>query len=315
MAMPRHRIGASGPEVSAFALGSWHTYDRMDFHDAVALVRRAVDAGVDFFDVGVYSGFPLDGKIHYGFTDILFGRIVEKAGVERSQYKMSQKLWLEARPFGPQLDRALYRVNSDHSDFAVLGDIRTDDVDLEGIVEELAELVADGRLGAWGVNNWSAEHLRQAHEIAQAKGLPGPQMTQLKYSLCRRAMAEDDAFRALFQDEGISLQASDVFEGGILAGNLNPDRMIGRDPGDIREQIRAVAPRAAEIAADLGATPAQLAIAFTLTHPATVNVLFGCTRMGQLEDNLGALDVLERHGADAIRERVADLWLDSHVLG
>ncbi len=317
--VPRRKAGPAGPEVSVLSLGSWHTYDRMDFHDGAELLRRAVDAGINLFDVGVYGKFAPDPSrsTYHSFTDVIFGRLVQHAGIGRDELVLCEKLWLDVWPrqsFREQLDMALDRVGTEYADIAVLGDVRVDGLDLEAVVSELAELVRDGRLGCWGVNNWSARHIRRVHEFAEHEGMPGPQFAQLKYSVCRRRMAESDAFRDLFQEIGIGLQASDVFEGGILVGKLQPERAIGADPGGIREAIRAAAPRVAEVAAELGATPAQLAIAFCLTQSATVSVLFGATSVQQLEDDLGALDVLERHG-DVIRDRVADLWMDRDVVG
>lgn len=312
MTIARRRIGTTGPEVSVLSLGSWHTYDRMDFHDAVELVARAVHAGINFFDVGVYGGRDATGVVRYSYTDVLFGRMIEKAGVARADYVLSEKLWLEgwpARSLGEQLDRALDRVGTDYADFAVLGDIRTDDLDMHALVHELGELVAGGRLRAWGVNNWSVRDLRGAHDIAVAESLPGPQMAQLKYSLCRRSIPDGAPFRELFAETGISLQASDVFEGGLLAGRRGSDRMAGRDPGGLRAAIEAVVPRVEAVAAELDATPAQVSIAFCLTHPSITTVLFGASRIAQLEENIAALGLLERSG-DVIRDRVADLWLD-----
>lgn len=316
MTIPRKRIGTAGPEASVLSLGSWHTYDRMDFHDGADLLRRAVDAGINLFDVGVYSGFPVDGKIHHGFSDVIFGRMMEHARVPREAYLLSVKLWLEGWPrrsMTEQLDRALDRAGTGHADFAILGDIRAADLDLPALVRELAELVRDGRLGAWGVNNWSVRHLRAVHEFAVAESLPGPQTAQLKYSLCRRAVPDGEPYRRLFAETGITLEASDVLEGGILAGNAEPDRVIGKDPGGVREKIRGVAGRAAQLARELDATPAQLAIAFCLTHPAITTVLFGVTRTSQLEENIGALGLLARHG-NAVRDLAGSLWVDRGVV-
>ncbi|MFI9591696.1 hypothetical protein [Nonomuraea sp. NPDC052265] len=55
--VPQRQIGAHGPEASVLSLGSWHTYDRMDFGAAVELLRHAVEIGVNLFDVGVH-GLP-----------------------------------------------------------------------------------------------------------------------------------------------------------------------------------------------------------------------------------------------------------------
>jgi L-glyceraldehyde 3-phosphate reductase len=313
MRVPSGRLGPHGPEASLLALGSWHVYDRMRFEDAVRMLRAAVDAGITLFDVGMYGGTEGPGS----FTDVLFGRIVQAAGVKRDEYVLSEKLWLESYPresLAVQLDRALLRVGTDYADIGLVGDLVDPGLELDRLVRDLGELVRAGQLRSWGVNNWRAGELHEAYEIAVAAGLPTPQVAQLKYSVCRRSIPEGDPYRRLFDQSGIVLEASDVFEGGILAGKLKPGRPIGRDPGGIREAIVEAAQRLGHIARELDATPAQLCIAFCLTHPGAGTVLFGASSVDQLEENLGAVAVLERHGADEVRATVEELWLDRDVV-
>lgn len=106
------------------------------------------------------------------------------------------------------------------------------------------------------------------------------------------------------------MQASDIFEGGILAGRKNLTRQIGRDPGNIRDAIIDAADGVGKVAEELGCTPAQLSLAFTLTHPANVNTLFGATRLEQLEQNLQSLKVVEEVGAERLCELVEPFWAD-----
>jgi aryl-alcohol dehydrogenase-like predicted oxidoreductase len=289
-------------ELPSLSLGSWHVWDRLRFEDAVALVRRAVEAGVTLFDVGVYGGPEGPGS----FTDVLFGRIVAAAGVRRDQWLLAEKLWLDGHPAEPlavQLDRALLRVGCDYADLGMVADLPSE-TDVAALVEELADLVRAGKLRAWGVCNWRAAEVR----AALPAGAP-PVLAQLKYSVCRRAVVEGEPYRAVFA-AGVALQASDVLEGGILAEKLQPARPIGRDPGGLREQIVAAVPELEAAARGLGATPAQLAIAFCLASEVTANVLIGTSSLAQFEENLGAVALLERHGAEAVREAAADLWLD-----
>ncbi|MCW2288277.1 aryl-alcohol dehydrogenase-like predicted oxidoreductase [Leucobacter luti] len=311
--VPRRRIGTSELETSVFALGSWHIYDRMHFEDAVQLVRTAIDRGITLFDVGVYAmpGSPP------AFTDVLFSAIVRAAGVARDEYLLSEKLWLEGwdehTGFRSQLNGALFRVGAEHADLVVLGDLRRDDVALRDIVLNLAELSADGLIRAWGVNNWSASSVQELLDIAASEGVPGPEIAQLKYSVSRRSIPDGLPFARLWE-RGMSMQASDVMEGGYLAGKISTQREVGRDPGGIRQRIIDDVPGFVSLAGQLGGTPAQLAIAFTLTHPATSTTLFGASSVAQLETNLGSLELLNRVGAAEIRARVEPFWADRDVV-
>ena len=307
--VPRRRIGTSELETSVFALGSWHIYDRMHFEDAVELVRTALGRGITLFDVGVY-GTP---EMPPAFTDVLFAAAMRAAGARREDYLLSEKLWIEGwdgeAGFRPQLERALLRVGAEHADLVILGDLRRDDLALADIVDSLAELRAAGLIRAWGVNNWSASNIAALIDIAAAKGVDGPAIAQLKYSVSRRSIPDGEPFAALWE-RGLSMQASDVLEGGFLAGKTSTGREVGRDPGGIRQRIIDDVPAFVRLAEELGATPAQLAIAFTLTHPATATTLFGASSRAQLEGNLGSLEVLDRVGAEEIRARVAPFWAD-----
>jgi aryl-alcohol dehydrogenase-like predicted oxidoreductase len=310
--VPARTLGDSGLSVSELSLGSWHTWDRMDFAEATQLVRYALDSGITLFDVAHYDAGPhREGSE----TDVLFGKIVAEAGIARSEYVHSQKLWLWDYPeksLSEQLDRDLARAGTDHADVVVLGDFLTE-LDLPRLVTEVAELVRAGTCAHWGFNNWAAEDVQAVHAFAAREGMPTPCLAQLKYSLCRRSVAEGDPYRRIFADLGVSLQASDIFEGGILAGSPRGGRRVGTDTGNLREKILSAVPELGRIAAELDATPAQLAIAFCLGHPATATVLFGAGTRAQLDDDLGALDLLRRHG-DTLRDRVAGYWLDRDVV-
>lgn len=310
--VPRKRLGARGPLVPLFGLGSWNTWDRMEFDDAVAFIRRARQVGVNLFDVAHYNFGP---HAENAQTDVIFGKAVAAAGLAREDYLLCGKLWLWEYPkssFAEQMSTSLERIGTDRADAVVVGDF-FGELDIRAVVTDVAEQVRAGRFEHWGVNNWAARDLAFAHEFALAEGMTPPSFAQLKYSLARRSVPDGEHYGRLFDELGLGLQASDVFEGGILAGNLQPSRKIGADPGGIRDAIRAAYPQVERIAQRFDATPAQLAIAFTLTHRATANVLFGASRAEQLEQNLGAIEVWQRHG-DALREAVDELWLDRDVV-
>jgi aryl-alcohol dehydrogenase-like predicted oxidoreductase len=296
---------------SVFGLGSWNTWDRMDFDDAVRLLRTAVDAGVRLFDVAHYDFGP---HAENSRTDVIFGEAVREAGIARDDYVLCGKLWLWDYPrtgFARQLETSLGRIGTEHADLVVVGDYR-ERPDIPRIVTEVAEQVRAGRIGGWGVNNWLAADLDLALEFADRERLPAPEFAQLKYSIARRSMAEGEFYGKHIASGRLVLQASDVFEGGVLLGNATPTRKIGADPGGIRQSIMDASVELADIAAGFGATRAQLALAFCLAYAPVANVLFGVSHADQLAGNLRALDLARDHGTE-IRTALDHLWLDRDV--
>lgn len=310
--VPRRQLGPGGPDVPVLALGSWNTWDRMEFDDAVALIARAAELDCAFFDVAHYNMGP---HAENARTDLIFGRAVREAGLARADWQFCGKLWLWDYPttgFTEQMETSLERVGVERADTVVVGDY-FGELDVARVVTDVAEQIEAGRFDTWGVNNWQYRDLRAAIDIARERGLVPPTFAQLKYGLVRRSMAEGDYYAPLFDSGELALQASDVFEGGMLVGNLKPARKIGADVGGIRERIAASFGEVQRLAESLGASPAQLGIAFCLANPGTANVLVGVSRQAQLEDNVGAIALLDRVGAAALREAVAGLWLDRDV--
>ncbi|UPL18335.1 aldo/keto reductase [Microbacterium aurugineum] len=308
---PWKPLDSRSAPVPPLALGSWNTWDRMAPDDAVALIRRAVELDAGFFDVAYYNMGPHSENSK---TDILFGQALRASGVDRDDIVLCGKLWLWDWPnqgFRAQLVESLERAGLDRFDTLVVGDY-LDAPDLPHLVADVNELIAEGLVGSWGINNWRIEHTREALAVAAAQGMAGPAFAQLKYGIARRSMAEGDAYGPLFAEGALALQASDVFEGGILATGRMPERKIGADVGGIREQIAAVYPEVARVAGEFGVTPAALGVAFCLSNPATANVLFGASRLAQLEENHAALTLARDHGAE-VRGALADCWVDREV--
>ncbi|MBE7419597.1 MAG: aldo/keto reductase [Ideonella sp.] len=311
-----HRAVAGGPELPLLALGSWYTYDRMDFDEVVAMLRLAVDSGITLFDVGVYGRYPQRhplGNPRYGrtWTDVVFAHAMRVAGIARERYMTAEKIWMWAYPrlrLEQQLDHALLRLGTDHSDFVMLGDME-DAFDLGALVEEVAQLIRRGKARWWGVNNWSADELGRAHAYALAHGLPPPSLAQLKYNPARRTKAESALWCDFLARSGVRLQASDIFESGYFAGRTELTRGVARDVGGVQPLIAAASSRFSAVAAGIGATPAQLALAFCLCHPEIGNVLFGCTSRAQLRENLGALALWQREGRRLVA-LVEEFWFD-----
>lgn len=310
--VPTRTLGPGGPEVPVFALGSWNIWDRVEAPERRALIMRALETGAAFFDVAYYNMGP---HAEASRTDLLFGETIRELGIAREQYQLCGKLWLWEYPatgFAGQMNESLERIGADRFETVVVGDF-FGDIDIAQVVRDVQAEIDRGSFASWGVNNWSADALQLAFDAADAEGLTPPSFAQLKYGLARRSMAEGEFYGGWFASGRLALQASDAFEGGILVGKLSPTRKIGADVGGIREQIIAAYPEVKRIAAGFDATPAQLGLAFCLANPATANVLFGASSVAQLNENLGAVGLLSRVGAESIREAVAHLWIDREV--
>lgn len=309
MPAPTRSLGPALPRVPALGLGSWNAWDRMTHDEAVGMIRTAAASGAGFFDVAYYNMGP---HAEDSRTDLLFGRALAASGIGRDDVFLCGKLWLwdwPDRGFRAQLRESLDRAGLDRFDAVVVGDY-LHAPDMERLVGDVSELVGEGLVGAWGINNWVIDDTYSALEAAASGGV-APSFAQLKYGIARRAMADGMPYAALFEDGVLGLQASDAFEGGVLLGRV-PERKIGADVGGIRQRVADAAPEVARIAAEFGATPAQLAIAWCLADDRVGNVLFGASRPAQLAANLGAIELAASHGP-AIRAALAHLQCDTDV--
>jgi aryl-alcohol dehydrogenase-like predicted oxidoreductase len=305
-------LGNSELKVSALTLGSYHIYDRTTPEQAAELLRAAVDAGINWFDVGHYTS-AAHPEERVSTTDIRFARARAAAGIARSDYIHTEKLWYGGpRPtFKAQFAESLPRAEVDYADLAIYNPDTAyyfdTPVDMEDIVCQMAGLIEIGWAKHWGINHATPSEVRQACEFAAREGMPAPTVLQLPYSAVARKMAEDCELEAVAAEYHLAYQASNTLAVGVLAGRpaAQAERPLG--PDALTEHAGAVAAEFAALAASVDATPAQLAIAFALSHPMVANALVGVSKLEQLRDNLGALDVLERLGRSGIRDLLAQL--------
>lgn len=315
--MEYRKIDPALPPVSRLSLGSWNTFSRCEPVMLERLLGRALDYGINLLDVGYYWDKP--------DTEAAVAGALSRLARPRDSYLIAQKLWLWDYPeesFDEQLGKSLQRLGHDYVDM-VLVSRPTAGIALETFVEEVVALISSGKARSWGVTNFEPGQLRQAAALCVQRGWPRPALIQMQYNVMRRAIVESEAYDALFRDRIVALCAAHTLEGGILAGHLQRDRVdppeyaagqrpldrnIARDSGGIREEIRRRQPLLEKIASDFGATPAQLAIAFCLSHSAAATALIGATRLENLEENVRAFDLLPR--AAEIRAALACLAID-----
>ena len=294
-ALAHRPLGASGLEVSLFALGSWRTFERIPHEHGLAVMRAARDAGITFLDDARYNDETGTAPIPTGYSEILFGELFREAGWVRDEVVVSNKLWWEFWPeqdAAAELEGSLGRMGLDHIDLIYTMQ-PPDGLTIAQLVAEVAALVASGRARAWGIGNWPADQLTEAVQAARSLGVPLPAAAQLPYSLVRADWVQDPMMEAVLADADIGLVASYVLAGGTLTGKYVRGES-GRADADNNPAVVAGKQRATalvDLAAEWNVSPASLAFSFALSHPRLASVLFGATSPEQLRENVASLQV------------------------
>ena len=305
--MEYRRLGNAGIKTSVLSLGSWVTYgNQVDIDAAAASIKTAYDAGVNFFDnAEVYAG---------GKAEEIMGAALKRLGLRRGSYLVSTKLYwglhdgpnekntLNRKRLLEGIDGSLKRLGMDYVDllFCHRPDPNTP---IEETVWAMSDIVASGRATYWGTSEWSAEEYRQAWEIADRRNLRKPVMEQPQYNMFVRDRVERQ-FARLYEGTGLGLTIWSPLASGVLTGKYSNgipagSRLALKDYSWLKEsaltpeRVQAAA-RLAPIAKELGATSAQLAIAWCARNPHVSTVMTGASRPEQVSENMKAMDLVAR---------------------
>ncbi|MGW0194075.1 aldo/keto reductase [Nonomuraea sp. NPDC003201] len=299
------KLGSSGLQVSRICLGMM-TYgdpgarEWMLREDAAEpIVRRAVEAGVTFFDTAdMYSD---------GVSEEITGRLLGKLFARRDDYVLATKVYFPTGP-GPN-DRGLSRKHVLSAIDASLTRLGTDYVDLyqihrwddetpiEETMEALHDVVRAGKARYIGASSMYAWQFAKAQHTAQASGWTRFASMQNHYNLVYRE--EEREMLPLCLDQGVGAIPWSPLARGLLAGSRHRDgrrRTVrsGSDPladsmyedadFDVVDVLRAVAD-------ERGLPPAQLALAWLLGRPGVSAPIVGASKVGHLDDAIAAVEV------------------------
>ncbi|MFL6577747.1 MAG: aldo/keto reductase [Povalibacter sp.] len=263
---------------------------------ASELVGRSLDAGINFFDTAdAYA----NGESEKLLGEALQSRrneviIATKAGF-RSGPVLTQT-GLSRRHILWSAEQSLRRLGTDWIDVYIAH--RDDPVTpLEETLAAMDALVRSGKVRYLGFSNWPAWKVAAAMEIQKANGLAPFTHGQMNYSLLGRDVERDVI--PMMQRYGLGLTVWSPLASGFLSGKYTRESLSdpqNRFSGfDIlpfnKEQGFALVERMRKIGAEHDATVAQVAIAWLLSKQAVSSVLLGASKLHQLEDNLGALNV------------------------
>ena len=303
--MERRRLVASGIEVSALALGSWRTYERIPRDQGRAVMVAAREAGITFLDDARYDDETGSAPIPTGYSEVVFGELFRASGWDRDGVVVSNKLWWEFWPgqtAAEELDGSLSRMRFDHVDL-IYAERLPEGLSVEAAVEAIGALIDAGKARAWGVLNWAPAAIAEASRVAAAARVPQPCAAQLPYSLAQPEVVEDDAMTAALDSSGASVVASFVLAGGALTGKYSSVAKRGRlaselDAPRYRDAL-AIAEQLRTLAATHDTQPCRLAIAYALENARVASVLFGATTPDQVRDDVAALELRDRLDASA----------------
>ena len=297
-------LGASTLQVSRLALGSWRTYEHLPRETGEAVMRAAREHGINFLDDARYNDETGSAPLPTGYSEVVFGELFRRAGWDRDEVVLANKLWWEfwpAQSAEAELDGSLARMGLDHVDL-IYAERPPTGLGLEEVVRQVGGLISKGKARAWGVLNWNASSIGEAVEIGRRQGVPAPCAAQLPYSLVQRSPVEDPEMLTALAAAGAGVVASYVMAGGVLTGKYTQPGESGRMAGHLHDDRVQPALPAGEklraLAESWGASPGPLAIAFALQNPAVTTVLFGATSPEQVAQNCAALDLLQRLDAD-----------------
>jgi aryl-alcohol dehydrogenase-like predicted oxidoreductase len=295
------RLGRSGLSVSEIAYGNWITHgSQVEEETAHACVQAALDAGVTTFDTAdVYAGTRAESVL---------GRALE--GLRRESYELFTKAYWPTGP-GPN-DRGLGRKHLLESCEASLRRLRTDHLDLyqahrydrstplEETMLAYADLVRQGKALYIGVSEWTAGQISAAAELARELRVPLIS-NQPQYSMLWRTIEAEVV--PTCEREGLGQLVFSPVGQGVLTGKYRPGQAPpagsrATDPSGRSFIERMLTDTVLErvqglhaVAADVGLSMAQLAVAWVLQNDNVAAAIIGASRPEQVRDNVKAAGV------------------------
>jgi voltage-dependent potassium channel beta subunit len=279
---------------------------QLDVGRARDCIDAAHEAGVNFFDnAEAYAG---------GESERIMGQAIEQLGWARESYVVSTKVYwgltegvntrntLNRKYLLHSIDGCLERFGLDFVDllFCHRPDPQTP---IEETVWAMSDIIDRGQALYWGTSEWSADEIRAAWEIADRHHLRKPVVEQPQYNILERRRVEREYAR-LYEDIGLGLTTWSPLASGLLSGKYLdgiPEGSRATLPGyewlkDLLtdEGRNAKVRTLAGIAEELDCTLSQMALAWCAKNPNVSTVITGASRVEQVHENMGALDVLPK---------------------
>lgn len=291
-------LGRTGLSVSRLCLGTMNFGPHTTEADSHAIMDRALELGINFFDTADVYG----GKLGEGITEQIIGRWFAQGGGRREKVVIATKVYndmgtwpntsrLSALHIRRACDASLKRMQTDYIDLYQMHHVWRQ-APWEEVWQAMEVLVQQGKVLYVGSSNFAGWHIAQANEAAAKRNFMGLVSEQSKYSLLQREIEMEVA--PACQTYGLGIIPWSPLGGGILGGVLGGLSGVRRSGEAMKRQIEARKPQLEaweSLCAQLGEKPADVALAWTLVNPVVTAPIIGPRTMEQLEGSLRALEI------------------------
>jgi aryl-alcohol dehydrogenase-like predicted oxidoreductase len=295
--MPKRKLGNSGLEVSALGLGcmgmSYGLGPAGDKKEMLALIRKAVGNGINFFDTAeVYGPFTNEELVGEALAPFK-GKVVIATKFGWKPNAEGKWFDLDSRPehIKEVAEASLKRLRIDAID--LFYQHRVDpDVPIEDVAGTVKDLIKEGKVKHFGLSEAGVNTVRKAHAVQPVTAL------QSEYSLWWR-QPEEELLPAL-EELGIGFVPFSPLGKGFLTGKIDENTKF--DSSDFRNIVPRFSPEArkanqsvidliSKIAEQKSATPAQVALAWLLAQKSWIVPIPGTTKLHRLDENIGSLSI------------------------
>lgn len=305
-------LGRTGLKVSRLCLGTMNFGPQTSEEDSFAIMDRALETGVNFFDTANVYG----RKVGEGITEQIIGRWLDQGGGRRDQIVLATKVYnkmgegpnergLSAYHIRKACDESLRRLKTDHIDLYQMHHVERN-TPWEEIWQAMEQLVTAGKILYVGSSNFAALHIAQAQSSASQRHLLGLVSEQSLYNLNAR-MLELEVIPAC-EHYGLGLIPWSPLAGGLLGGVLQKAASGRRSEEGVQARIEKLRPQLEAYEAlcqELGESPANVALAWLLHNPVVTAPIIGPRTLSQLDETLTVLDV--SLSAETLK-RLDEIW-------
>ncbi len=306
------QLGRTGLKVSRLCLGTMNFGPQTSEADSFAIMDKALDLGINFFDTANVYGW----KTGQGITEQIVGRWFAQGGGRREKVVIATKVFgrmgdwpntsrLSALHIRQACEESLRRLQTDHLDLYQFHHVDRL-TPWEEIWQAMEVLVQQGKLLYCGSSNFAGWHIAKAQGAAQARHFMGLVSEQSLYNLDAR-MIELEVIPAC-QDYGLGLIPWSPLAGGLLGGVLQKIKEGRRAEEGVQKKIEEKRPKLEAWEAfckQTGEKPADVALAWLLTNPVVTAPIIGPRTMEQLTGPLRALKIKLNKGA---LKKLDEIW-------